>query len=91
MHILGEVKGEEEPEGEALGEESTGNKYNLYFTQGQFSKQFSLLPYTSACFYCSTTSLLDESEEEGAVQLLTKEEEEKEVMKSWVEAGGFPT
>ena len=47
-------------------------------------KQFPFLPYTSACFYCSTISLLDESEEEGAVQLLTKEEEEVEVMQSWV-------
>ena len=65
-------------------------KYNLYFTQGHFRKQFSLLPYTSACFYCSTISLLDESEEEGVVQLLTKEEEEIEVMQSWVELGGFP-
>ena len=44
------------------------------------NKQSPLLPYTSACFFCSTISFLDESEEEGAVQPLTKEEEEVEVM-----------
>ena len=46
-------------------------------------------PYTSAHFYCSTISFLDESEEEGPVQPLTKEEEEVKVMQSWVEVGAF--
>ena len=51
------------------------------------NKQFPFLPYTRAHFYCSTISLLDESEEEGVVQLLTREEEEVEAMQSWVEVG----
>ena len=93
LQILGKLNGEadEESEGEDLGEDSTGNKYNLYFTQGQFSKQFFssfLLFYTGACLYCSTIFPLDESEEEERVKLLTKEE--VDVMCSWVEAGGFP-
>ena len=87
--ILEEVKEEEEPEGEVLGEDSTGSIY-LYLTKGQLIGNFPFFSYTSACFYCSTISLLDESEEEGVVQPLTKEEEEVEVMQSWVEAGGFP-
>ena len=42
-------------------------------------------------FYFSTIlSFLGESEEEGAVQPFSKEEEEVEVMRSWVEVGGFP-
>ena len=44
------------------------------------NKQFPFFSYTSACFYCSTISLPDESEEDGVVQPLTKEEEEVEVM-----------
>ena len=41
LQVLGKLKGEaeEEPEGEDLVEDSAGNKYNLYCTQGQFSKQ----------------------------------------------------
>ena len=41
-------------------------------------------------FFSTIFSFLDESKEEGAVQPLSKEEEEVEVMRSWVEAGGFP-
>ena len=89
LHILGEVKEEQEPEGEVLSEESTGSIF-FYLTKGQLISNFPLLSYTSACFYCSKVSPPDESEEEGAVQQLTKEEEEIEVMQSWVEAGGFP-
>ena len=44
----------------------------------------------SACLYCSIIFPLDESEEEERVKLLTKEEEEVDVMCSWMEAGGFP-
>ena len=54
-----------------------------------FYKQSPLLPYTSAHFYCPTISFLDESEEEVAMQPLTKEEEEVEVMQSWVEVRAF--
>ena len=55
------------------------------------TKQSPFLLYTCAHFYFSTIfSFLDESEEEGAVQPLSKEEEEVEVMRSWLEAGGFP-
>ena len=35
-------------------------------------------------------TFLDESEEEGVVQPLSKDEEEVEVMRSWVEVGGVP-
>ena len=34
--------------------------------------------------------LLDESTEEEVAYPLTKEEEEVETMRSWIEAGGFP-
>ena len=34
--------------------------------------------------------LPDESEEKGAAQPHSKEEEEVEVMRSWMEVGGFP-
>ena len=79
---------------EDLGEDSAGNKYNLYFTQGQFSKQKKIIFYfpffyTSAHLYFSTIFPLDESEEEDRAKLLTKEEEEVDVMHSWVEAGAF--
>ena len=87
-HILGKVKEEEEPEGEVLGEESTGSISST--SQRPINKQFPLLPYTSAHVYHSTISFLDESEEEGVVQPLITEEEEVEVMQSWIEAGGFP-
>ena len=40
--------------------------------------------------FTSLPSFLDESEEEGAAQPLSKEEEEVEVMRSWMEVGGFP-
>ena len=46
--------------------------------------------YTTVCFYCLTIFLSDKSEEEGEVRLLTKEEEEVDVLQSRVEAGGFP-
>ena len=64
--------------------------YPLLHTRS-INKQFPLLPYGSAHSYCSTTSFLDESEEEGVVQLLSKEEEEVEVMckAGWM-TGGFP-
>ena len=44
--------------------------------------------YVTVCFYCLTIFLSDESEEER--RPLTKEEEEVEVIWSWVEAGGYP-
>ena len=53
---------------------STSHKVNLVCNSPFF------FSYTSACFCCSTISLLDESEEEGMVKLLIKEEEEVEVM-----------
>ena len=53
------------------------------------NKQSPFLLHICAPFYLSTIfSFLDESEEEGAAQPLSKEEEEVEVMRSWVE-GGF--
>ena len=48
------------------------------------NKQF----YTSAHSYCFTISFSDEFEEEGSGDLLTKEEEDVEVMWSWMEVGG---
>ena len=55
------------------------------------NRQSPFLPYSHAHFYLSTLfSFLDESEEEGSVQPLSKEEEEVEVMRHWVEVGGFP-
>ena len=54
------------------------------------NKQSLFLLYTCAQFCFSTIlSFLDESGEERAVQPLSKEEEEVEVMRSWVEVGGF--
>ena len=54
------------------------------------NKWFPFLLYTGTHFFFSTIfSFLDESEEEGGVQPLSKVEEEAEVMRSWVEAGAF--
>ena len=50
------------------------------------TKQF----YTSAHSNCFIISFSDESEEEGAGHLLTKEEEDVKVMWSWMEVGGCP-
>ena len=41
-------------------------------------------------YFSTIFSFLDESEEEGVAQPLSKEEEEVEVMRRWMEAGGFP-
>ena len=55
------------------------------------NRQSPFLLHTCTHFYLSTIfSFLDESEEEGAIQPLSKEEEEVEVIRSWVEVGGFP-
>ena len=61
---------------------STSHKVNSVSKKNSF--------YTSACLYYSTIFPLDESKEEERAKLLTKEEEEVDVMCSWVEAGGFP-
>ena len=45
---------------------------------------------TIVCLYHLIIFLSDKSEEEGEARLLTKEEEEVDVLQSWVEAGGFP-
>ena len=54
--------------------------------QSPFSPSFPVLISTFSTIF----AFLDESEEEGAVEPLSKEEEEVEVMRSWVEVGGFP-
>ena len=54
------------------------------------NKTISFSSLYSYPFFFTISSFLDESEEEGAVQPLSKEEEEVEVMKSWVEVGGLP-
>ena len=77
---------EEEPEGEDLEEDSAGHKYVLPFFFKSVTKHF----YINVCFHCLTIFLSEKSEEEEEVRPLTKEEEEVEVMHSWVEAGGFP-
>ena len=54
------------------------------------NRQSPFLLHSHAHFYLSTIiCFLDESEEGGAAQPLSKEEE-VEVMRSWVEVGGFP-
>ena len=59
--------------------------------KGSINKQSPFLLYTCPIFYFSTiVSFQYESEEEGVVQPLSKEEEEVEVMRSWVEVGSFP-
>ena len=61
------------------------NKQSPFFlTRKQF---FSIhVPIYSPTIF----SFPDESEEEGAAQPNSKEEEEVEVMRSWMEVGGFP-
>ena len=77
-------KGEEEPGGRPLAmiaqvANISSISHNVY----------SLTTLYHCPLYCLSISLSDESEEGEEVRPLTKDEEEVEVMQSWVEAGGF--
>ena len=80
--IVGHLK-EEEPEGEELGESDTGSillLINLLFRFHCF-----VLIYTS--LFSHNLSLSDDCEER---RLMTKEEEDVNILCSWMEVGGQP-
>ena len=81
--IIGTIREEKEekPEGEVLGDDSTGNSIcPLFFYY--FTKQI----HFSISFYCFLQlSSLDESEEEERTRPTTKEEEDVDVLQSWME------
>ena len=71
-----------------LGEDSTGNLIcSLLFSITLLSK-FTLASVCTVFFL--QVSSLDESEEEERTRLATKEEEDVDVLQSWIEVGGLP-
>ena len=61
-------------------------QYVLFFSITLLSK-FTL---ASVCTAFYNSLLLDESEEEERTRLATKEEEDVNILQSWMEVGGFP-
>ena len=87
--IVGQLKGEkeEEPEGEVLGDSDTGSL--LYSSSDQFTDPI----HTGICLYCLflfCSPSDDSEEEEGKGRPHTQEEEDIDVIRSWMEVGGHP-
>ena len=95
--LLGKVE-EEEPKGEVLSEGSSGSTSFLKDglttlclpPYGGTICSFSFLLHVLLYLQSFIPSLLDESTEGDMPGLLTKQEEEVETMRSWIEVGGFP-
>ena len=90
--IIGHLKEkEEEPEGEVLGKSNTGSLLlpPLCFHFNLTSS--SLYLFTLPLFPCNF-SLSDDSEEENGEERrpMTKEEEDIDILHSWMEVGGQP-
>ena len=99
--IVGQLKEkEEEPEGEVLGDSNTGSSKKIFFF---FFFHFSIffiffdpIFIGIVCLGLLITLLppalfLDESEQEGEKERpLTREEEDLDIIRSWVEVGGHP-
>ena len=103
--IVGQLKEkEEEPEGEVLGDSDTGSskKYIFFFFFFSLLHFFFFFIFFDpifigiVCLGLLITLLppalfLDESEQEGEKgQPLTREEEDLDIIRSWVEVGGHP-
>ena len=69
-----------------LPDKRLDNKQSPFFLT---RKQFSLFFIHVAIYSSTIFSFPDESEEEGAAQPHSKEEEKVEVMRTWMEARGF--
>ena len=98
--IVGQLKEkEEEPEGEVLGDSNTGSskKYIFFFfTSPFFFIFFDPIFIGIVCLGLLITLLppalfLDGSEQEGEKERpLTREEEDLDIIRGWVEVGGHP-
>ena len=82
---------EEEPEGEVLGESDTGS---LLFPPFFFFCTLTLQIHLCTCLHFLSSQLApsDDSEEgdEEARRPMTKEEEDIDILRSWMEVGGHP-
>ena len=76
---------EEEPEGEELGESDTGNILLSFF----FIIVIVLITLHYPCTFILSPLFLDDSDEEER-RPLTKEEEDIDILCSWMEVGGQP-
>ena len=84
--IVGHLK-EEELEGEVLGDSDTGSLLYSSLLPINLLIQFILVfVYIAFSFFCSPSD--DSEEEEGKGRPYTQEEEDIDVIRSWVEVGG---
>ena len=74
-----------------LGDDSTGNSLNMSSSLLFFITLLSKFALASVCtiFFLQLSSL-DGAEEEERARLATKEEEDIDVLWSWMEVGGLP-
>ena len=95
--LIGEVE-EEEPEGEAVaGLSGEATTHSSGSTPPFFILDFCTEIYLKLLFFFNLSFpslpfsfLTDDSAEEGAPRLLTKEERDIDTLWSWVQVGGFP-
>ena len=81
---------EEDPEGEVLGDSDTGSLLYSSLLPINFtdSNHIGICLYCLFLFFCSASD--DSEEEERKGRPLTQEEEDVDVIRSWMEVGGHP-
>ena len=90
--IVGQLREkEEEPEGEVLGDSDTGSLSYSFLLPNNLLIQFTLVVGCIALIIFFLYSLSDDSErEEEKGRPYTQEEEDVDIIRSWVKVGGHP-